>query len=29
MAEAKKRILTYAGLKAIQDEHENLKDVKR
>ena len=29
MAEAKKRLLTYAGLKAIEDELENLKVVKR
>ena len=28
MAEAKKRLLTYAGLKAIEDELENLKVVK-
>ena len=29
MAEAKKRLLTYAGLKALEDELENLKVVKR
>ena len=29
MAEAKKRLLTYAGLKALEDELENLKIVKR
>ena len=29
MAEAKKRLLTYAGLKALEDEQENLKEVKR
>ena len=29
MAEAKKRLLTYAGLKAIEDELETLKVVKR
>ena len=29
MAEAKKRLLTFAGLKAIEDELENLKVVKR
>ena len=28
MAEAKKRLLTYAGLKALEDELENLKVVK-
>jgi len=28
MAEAKKRLLTYAGLKAIEDELENLKVVR-
>ena len=27
--EAKKRLLTYAGLKALEDELENLKVVKR
>ena len=29
MAEAKKRLLTYAGLKALEDELETLKVVKR
>ena len=29
MAEAKKRLLTYAGLKALEDELEDLKVVKR
>ena len=29
MAEAKKRLLTYAGLKSLEDELENLKVVKR
>ena len=29
MAEAKKRLLTYAGLKALEDELESLKVVKR
>ena len=29
MAESKKRLLTYAGLKALEDELENLKVVKR
>ena len=29
MAEAKKKLLTYAGLKALEDELENLKVVKR
>ena len=29
MADSKKRILTYAGLKALEDELENLKVVKR
>lgn len=29
MAEAKKRLLTYAGLRALEDELENLKVVKR
>ena len=29
MAEAKKRLLTYEGLKALEDELENLKVVKR
>ena len=29
MAETKKRLLTYAGLKALEDELENLKVVKR
>ena len=29
MAEAKKRLLTYAGLEALEDELENLKVVKR
>ena len=29
MAEAKKRLLTYAGFKALEDDHENLKVVKR
>ena len=29
MAEARKRLLTYAGLKALEDELENLKVVKR
>ena len=29
MAEAKKRLLTYAGLTALEDELENLKVVKR
>ena len=28
MAEAKKRILTYAGLRALEEELENLKVVK-
>ena len=27
--EAKKKLLTYAGLKALEDELENLKVVKR
>ena len=29
MADSKKRLLTYAGLKALEDELENLKVVKR
>lgn len=29
MAEAKKKLMTYAGLKALEDELENLKVVKR
>ena len=29
MAEAKKRLLTYAGLRALEEELENLKVVKR
>ena len=29
MAEAKRKLLTYAGLKALEDELENLKVVKR
>ncbi len=29
MAEAKKKLLTYAGLKALEDELENLKGSKR
>lgn len=29
MAEAKKRLLTYAGLRSLEDELENLKVVKR
>ena len=29
MAEAKKRLLTYAGLKALEDELENLKEIGR